>query len=77
MLVRQTTVAIAAAVLGVSDERLRWALERAECYPCGWFVSASAVELCYPTGAIVAAAEYLVKHGEYRPTILQRMVRFT
>lgn len=77
MLVRQTTVATAAAVLGVSDERLRWALERAGCFPCGWFVSAAAVELCYPVGAIIAAAEYLVAHGEYRPVILQRMVRFT
>lgn len=73
VLVKQTTVLVASAITGVPGDVLRWALERTECYPCGWFVTDRLnAELCYPSGAVTAALEYLLQHGECKPLAVRR-----
>lgn len=74
MLVKQTTIAMAADIVGVSDADLRSALSALEYWPVGWLVTnRSSMELCYTIPAIVGAVEWLVRHGSARASCLSQV----
>jgi hypothetical protein len=74
VLVKQTTVRVAALILGAHPDDVQAALQKEECYPCGWFVTGTfTVEHCYPMGAILAAGERLVKQGLVKHAAMRRL----